>query len=278
MAKVVYLLTYDLKLYTKPDIWDKEYKSYNEQTGYFEEIKKPEQLEINTIEVNIDIIKGLMKNVIHADSNILLAPNNLTWYLNFEKEAKNRPHLLENNELLFNYLVLKAMLAGVSESLAKMLFADYISKKMNQMEGLMAISDIIKVLDKYINQKIYWVPDISEEIQQECMLITDIIQTRSTSPDYNFEKFEARYLKLCNNGYTRKILRYNKDKSNLFARGLTFDEQREFLFRNFDENTDLLIEQLSDDYAYFKGNFASKQVLKNNMRRMLEYAMKFWNE
>ena len=228
MGKIIYLLTYDLQLYTKPEIWDKEYKKYNKDTGYFEELdKKPNGLDTNAIECDIVIVTEIMKNIIHADYGVLLDSEKMKWYINFQKEVKNRPALLENDELLFNYLILKATLAGMSENLAKTIYAHYMNKKLNDASNLISPSQIIDVQEKIIQTKVYWIPDISEELKKECLLIDDIIRSRSTSSDYSFEMFEARYLRLCNEGYIRRILKYNKDANNLFSRGLSFEEQKD---------------------------------------------------
>lgn len=279
MAKTMYLITYDLKFYTKPEIWDKEYKIYNSNSGYFEELEeKPIGIDINSLECDIDVIKDIMKDVIHTDCGYLIDDDKMKWYLNFEKEQKTKPHLLKNDELLFNYLVLKGTLAGIKEDVAKQIYANYIANKNNYSGDITKIEQIIFRLDEFIKQKKYWIPDISGEINKECLLLDDIIRSRSTSVDYNFEMFEERYLKTCNEGYIRKILRYNKNKNNLFSQGLSFSEQKDFLLKFFEITETKLIESIADSYEYFKGNFASKRTLIENMRRVLEYAMKFWDE
>lgn len=277
MAKVIYLVSHSLKLYTRPDIWDNEYKQYNINSGYFEEIeKKPEYLENNVLVANTGIVQNIMKNVLHSNYGILLPEDKMNWYLNFQKESNKHPDLLKNDELLFNYLVLKAELAGMSFESAEIIYSDYVNKKKNNTEGLVCYDEIFKVFDEIIENKTYWIPNIEDEIKKESLILDDMIHSRSTSSNYKFELFEKRYLNLCNTGYIKKIMEYNKNSNNLYSKGLSLDEQKDFLLDYFTEKTEKLMTEISDNYEYFKGNFASKKAMMDNMKRTLEYAIKFW--
>ena len=279
MAKLIYYVTYDMELYSKPDVWDKEYKKYNKSTGFFEEIdEKPAKIDANSIIADNNVTHAIMKEVFHSKYGQLLTDDKMKWYLNYEKESKKHPKLLKNNELLYNYLVLKATLAGMPEEFAEKIYANYMFNLEEYSDRMIPPNQILEKFDKIIQEKIYWIPNIENELNKECLIIDDIIRKRSTSPDYNFSQFEARYLKLCSNGYLKKIKEYNENPNNLYSRGLSFEEQKDFLINYFSKSTKFLIETLADNYSYFKGNFDSKKALHDNMVRTMEYSMKYWEE
>lgn len=277
MAKVIYLISYDLQMYTKPEIWDNEYKIYNREKGMFEELpKKPDFIDANTLEVGIEIIKNLTRDMIYSEYGVLLDKDKMKWYLSFERELEKRPELLKNKELLFNYIVLKAELAGMPNNIAMLIYGHYFSQLEKDDTDLVSYDSILDSLNELKDNKKYWVPPLDEEMKKEIMVVDDIIHSRASSAHYSFDQFEARYLKICNEGYIRKIMNYNLNSENLYSHGYTLEEQKEFLLRFFEHTTTDLIEQISDSYEYFKGNFASKKMLFENMKRTLEYAMKFW--
>lgn len=277
MAKIIYMITYDFNIYTKPDIWDKEYKIYDYQTGFFKELEtKPKYIDENILIADLDVIKDIMKNIVYSEYGKILDEDKMKWYLNFEKESKKYTDLLNNEELLYNYLILKSMLAGATEEEAKIIFSDYFNKKRNNIPNLISYNKIIEKLDFFIKNKKYWIPDITNEEKKEILLLDDMMRSRAENQNYKYELFEKRYLDICNSGYIRKIMEYNKNPNNDFSKGIPFLEQKDFLIKFFNKRTEECIDALVEYYPYFKGNFASKKMIIDNMQRTLEYAMKFW--
>lgn len=280
MNKNIYYIDYCLDIYSKPEIWDGEIKKYNPKTGYFENIsEKNIEFKFNAIEIDIDVARIIMKNMIHSNYGILLSDSDEKWIGNFEKECKKRPELQLNEDLMYNYIVLKAILAGLTEEIATQLYAYYfynLKEYKDNIKNIQTIEKILGIITHYIDNKKYWVPEIQKEFEKEFSIIDDIMLKRISTSDFDFRIFEARYLEICNNGYLKKIAEYNLTPNKYVKEQYKLEDIKDFLLKFYKITTNTFMDSLSEKYKYFKINTASRAMIYKNMEEIVRYSMRFW--
>lgn len=277
MNESIFYIDYCLDIYSKLKIWDGEIKKYNPNTGRFETIEDNKKIfKNNAIEIDLDSVRNIIKNMIHSEYSNCLEENDEKWLDRYEKESKKRPELLNNQELMFNYLVLKSKLAGLDEEIACQLYGYYFKSKNESDIKLQTIPEILAVLENFINNKKYWIPDITNELNKEFSIIDDIMVKRMSTVTFDFSFFESRYLGICNNGYLKRIYEYNNKISKYVKKEQTLEELKPFLLKYYKKKTNEFMDILTEKYEYFRSNVASRAMIYKNMEEIIKYSMRFW--
>lgn len=276
MNESIFYIDYCLNIYSKPVIWDGEVKKYNIETGRFESISTEDKnFTNNAIEISIDAARDVIKNTFHSLYSNCLKYEDEKWLERFEFEITKRPYLKENDELVFNYVILKANIAGVPDYISVQLYSNFFANKKEE-RTTQSIDDILNKLNFYRNKKRFWIPDIKNELAKEFSIIDDIMLKRISEPNFKFNFFESRYLSICNDGFLKKIWYFNKTKNKYVLEDFSEEELRNFLFKYYKKTIDEFIDNLSEKYLYFKSNPASKTMIYKNMEDITKYSMKFW--
>lgn len=271
-----FYIDFCLNIYSKPVIWDGEVKKYNPQTGYFEEISNNDKNFIkNAIEIDLDVARDVITNTFHSLYGYCLNFNDEKWLEKYEIEKEKRSDLKTDKNLIFNYLVLKASIAGVPDYISTQLYAHFLNPS-DDSNYSQTLNDIINVLDSYKKQKKYWVPILDDKYKKEFSIIDDIMLKRISSTNFDFKFFEARYLKICNDGYLKDIAFFNITKNKYSNNIYEMKDLVEPLLKFYKIKTNEFMDILADKYPYFKTNPASRTMIYKNMEDIMKYSMRFW--
>lgn len=277
MNESIFYIDYCLDVYSKLKIWDGEIKKYNPNTGRFETIEDNKKVfKNNAIEIDLDTARKVIKDTIHSNYSYCLEDNDEKWLERYELESKKRPELLNNQKLMFNYLILKAKKAGLDENIACQLYGYYFKSKNETNIKLQTIPEIINYLDSFINKKEYWIPNIEEELNKEFSIIDDIMVKRMSTVNFDFSFFESRYLNICNQSYIKKIYLFNSEENNYVKNPKTLEDMKPFLFKFYKKKINEFMDILTEKYEYFKSNLASRTMIYKNMEEILQYSIRFW--
>lgn len=207
-------------------------------------------------------------NALELQKYSLVIPNEeLEWYKEVDSlYSTNRNELLKQTEIVYCYLILKAILIGFPEKIAIGFSRNIINKYKNNP---LKLQTTINRFQEIMDNKILWIPNTFEEdCVNEEHLFQEIIDKRLKDGfEFNFtNSFGRKYLDCCNNSYLHQTYLYNSTENYFNKNKYSLEEQEDLLWEIHDYYSEkILINLLSS-------NPATKKYLidKSFINRFLE--------
>lgn len=220
MNEEKYLLTYDfkvlycpsmkLKLSTKElDVKERKFIKYSGNLNIIDCF----------FEIDVETFNDIVENILNGKFGNELSDSDMDWIQKVEKILKVNKDIYNNDNLMFNYYILKMKLAGFEEGFAVQFAKNYFYnlKKKSELNNLISIEDSINILNNIIASKEIW---LGNNIYAYTSLDEEFLRTlfnykRKLGYKFNFDMLKQDYLNVIQNSFVLYIYEYNKKKSYL---------------------------------------------------------------
>lgn len=271
-----YLLTYDLRILYCPNmklaLSCKELNLDTLEFTYYEG-------DLNVLNacyvLEADDVESIVKNIINGEVGNELDIDEMNWLKAFDYQYNKDANLVRNDELTFNYLILKLKLLGFSEEESKNIVKAYFVYKKNNVKGLPDVEDFISALNRKIRNKRFWIcKNLYDETDLEYEFIKTVLSYKNKLQyKFDFRAFKDEYLKVCEKSIVPKLYNYNKTPSYLVRKPLDISDQRPYLLYTYKTHIASLINYLIE--RYFQ-NLASDERFINILIDELSAVVKLY--
>lgn len=232
--KSKYVLTFEFKVLYCPNInLPLTCKELNAKTLEFTQFEGKVDEFNSGYEITADLVEKIVKNILNGEIGIELSSDNMKWLETFDKTLIVNKSILNNENLLFNYLILKLMLLGFDEELAQDIIKTYFLKRKNG--NVLPIDNFISIINNRISEKKFWVCyNLFDEKEKEFEFIRTILNYKQKLQfRFDFSVFKDEYLKLCNESLIPKLIKFNQTPSYLIRNSLSIKEQKPYLLKAY---------------------------------------------
>ena len=226
-----YFLSFNFEIFYYPNINFKfSLKKFDFEDNTFKNYNEDINIDKETYSLSNDELNFIMKEVLRNDIGHELMPKHMAWLKKFEEQYKRNNSIIKNNNLLFNYLVLKLLIIGFSEDIAKKFSTKYIYE-LNNYNKTISPLDFIRNINILISRKKFWIPfNIEDAVEKELNFIQEIISLKNEhSTHFNFKLFDDNYLLLCKDALVQSLIDFNSTKSYLVKDVLPVEEQLDYI-------------------------------------------------
>lgn len=226
-----YFLTFDFKILYCPNInFILSCKELNlntlEFTNYDGDLKALEA----SYEIKAEMVHVIVQNILNGEIGLELDSKEMKWLNLFDTELRKDSSILNNERLVYNYLILKLQLIGFSAVDSKSIITKYFEFKRDS-KVIITIEEFIRTINQQLDRKIFWVCNgIESEKKIEYKFIETVLSyKRSLKYKFDFQMFKESYINVCKHSFVMKIYEYNNTSSYLVKRPLSLVEQVDFL-------------------------------------------------
>ncbi|MCC0728437.1 hypothetical protein KGF51_18785 [Clostridioides sp. ZZV14-6045] len=231
-----YFLTFDLDILYCPNKELKlSCKKLNLQNLVFENYSGnidniDNNYKLKAKDVNI-IVNKVIKNEIGTE----LDYEDMSWIKEFESTfVINNKLAISEEKIIFNYFILKLMLLGFSQDMAKDIAVAYklsIEKNCTSIDFL----SFINALDIKIKNKKFWVNfNMNHEKDLECEFINMMFTYKEKLENrFDFTMFKDNYLDVCKKSIVKKMYDFNSKGSYLVKNPLNIEKQEKYLLHEY---------------------------------------------
>ncbi|CCL32385.1 TPA: hypothetical protein UL242_002418 [Clostridioides difficile] len=236
MYESEYFLTFDLDILYCPNKELKlSCKKLNLQNLVFENYSG----NIDNIDSNYKIkakdVNAIVNKVFKNEIGTELAHEDMSWIKEFETTFVINNKLTSSEEkIIFNYFILKLMLLGFSQDMAKDIVVSYklsIEKNCTSIDFL----SFINALDMKLKNKKFWVNfNMSYEKDLECEFINMMFTYKEKLENrFDFTVFKDNYLNVCKKSIVKKMYDFNSKSSYLVKNPLSIEKQEKYLLYEY---------------------------------------------
>ncbi|EGT3643715.1 TPA: hypothetical protein ACSVPQ_002779 [Clostridioides difficile] len=236
MYESEYFLTFDLDILYCPNKELKlSCKKLNLQNLVFENYSG----NIDNIDSNYKIkakdVNAIVNKVFKNEIGTELAYEDMSWIKEFETTFVINNKLTSSEEkIIFNYFILKLMLLGFSQDMAKDIVVSYklsIEKNCTSIDFL----SFINALDMKLKNKKFWVNfNMSYEKDLECEFINMMFTYKEKLENrFDFTVFKDNYLNVCKKSIVKKMYDFNSKSSYLVKNPLSIEKQEKYLLYEY---------------------------------------------
>lgn len=236
-----YYLTYDFRLIYNATAILKEFDSvsYNFKTldVYIDLNNKAYKIPEEYVG---DIIQVLYREPLGYE----LSDDKMQWIMKFEDKLQENTNILRNRSLVFNYLILKLLLCGFPERIAKEFIISYYTCTEIEVQPL----EIIQKINYFISKKKYWIFHNTKRDRTILQnFLTNVLKTKiKNSSTFNFEYFREEDKELCTTLIIPKLIQYNSTESYLVRNPISLTEQKPYLMKVYE----LFVRDIIDSIIY----------------------------
>lgn len=277
----VFFLTYDFQIgfYKKIQVinttklYDHKKKAFVDYLGGdnpFLTSYKPQQKDVQKI---LDILSN-------DDYSITLKDKDMKWYKEvYHLYKENKNIILNEKEILYNFLILKCKLAGFKEEFSIRFIRHLFGLKKSENINL---ETTIDRLDGFIDGKKIWVPySLYDDLNEENEILYRIVkQKQKETFNFNFNvSFSREYLELTQNSFIRHTYEYNRVPNFFHDTGKDLKEQYDILLKIYEffiRQSLINIFQSNQRWARLAENNEYINTLVAHLKGTLELAMKAW--
>lgn len=277
MIESKYYLTFDLRILYCPNpklaLSCKELNQESLEFTYYED-----DLDIldTSYELEADNIDVLVKKILNGEIGTELPLKEMNWIKLFESELKRNECLLNNDNLMFNYLVLKFRLLGFNDDFAKDIVLTYFKYK-RENRYIPSLKNFIKCIDKKLSNKVFWIcNDLQNEENIEYEFLKTVLSNKSKLHNkFDFNIFKDQYLKVCEKSFIPKIIKFNETPSYLIKSPMDISDQKHYLMIVYNMNISRIIHYLIDnEYKNLAQDERFIRILINDMSSILRLYLK----
>lgn len=234
MNESKYLLTYDFKILYCANIKLKlSCKELDLKTLTFIKYNGNLNMIDYFFEINTDALNDIVGDVFRCKFGHELSSSDMEWIQKIEKVLKLNKSIYNNENLMFNYYMLKLKLAGFKEELAMQFTKSYfyMLNESDKIDSLPSLKDSIEVLNDIISLKEIW---IGNNLYNYTQLEEDFLRTvlnykRKLSYQFNFDMFKDDYLNIIQNSFIAYIYEFNKTESYLVRKAQTLLNNKSYM-------------------------------------------------
>lgn len=241
-----FFLSYDFRIFFCPDTFlIGACKELNQETLKFELYTGNKELVEHAYTIEADEINSMVKGILTGRISYLLNDKNLSWIKEFEITASKQSQLWENERYVFNYLILKAMLMGFSQSKALEVVKSYFEYK-RECIPVLNLKSMVKAMNKNIDSKEFWITNrMSEFDKLETSFLKKVLDNKVSSGfAFDYKYFEREYISICNNSFSKENYLINLKKSYPIKKNKTLQEQTPYIFQAYESIMGAIINNL----------------------------------
>lgn len=219
-----YFLTYDFRMiYNTTAIL----KEFDPSTGSFKTLDVYLDLDRKAYEIPFNYVEIIINTLYKEPIAFELSEEKMNWIQKFEDKLNHDSKILRNRSLVFNYLILKLLLCGLPEKIAKEFIINYYASPDVEVQ----ILEMIQKINGFIDRKKYWIMNNTSRDRNVLRnFIINILKTKLRNPSkFSFEEFRAEDNELCPVLILPKLIEFNSTTSYLIKTPLTLTEQKSYL-------------------------------------------------
>lgn len=219
-----YFLTYDFRIIYNAVAILKELDSH---TFAFKTLDVYINLQEKAYELPQNIVQTVISVLYKEPIGFELSTDKMKWIQSFEDKLLNDSKILRNRSLTFNYLILKLLLCGFPEKIAKEFIINYYTSEEVEVTPL----EMIQKINYFLTQKKYWIMnDIKKERSIMRNFIINMLKNKlKDSSKFNFDIYRDEDQELCSRLILPKLIRFNNTESYLIKNPINLTEQKPYL-------------------------------------------------
>lgn len=219
-----YFLTYDFRIIYNAIATLKELDSH---TFAFKTLDVYINLQEKAYEVPQNMVQTVISVLYKEPIGFELAPDKMKWIQKFEEKLQNDSKILRNRSLTFNYLILKLLLCGFPETIAKEFVINYYTSEEVEVTPL----EMIQKIDYFLAQKKYWIMNnLKKERGIMRNFIINMLKNKlKDSSRFDFNAYRDEDQELCSRLILPKLIKFNNTKSYLIQNPINLTEQKPYL-------------------------------------------------
>lgn len=231
-----YLLSYDFRIFYCPEtFFVGAYKELNQETLKFELYTDNRDLVEYAYPIDVSEINSIVKSILMGKISYLLSDQNLVWIKEFEATASKNPELWEDEKYVFNYLTLKIMLMGFSQSKALDIAKSYFKHK-REGHPVLNIKSVVKAINKNIDGKEFWITNKMNEFDPiERSFLKKILTNKISSGfAFDYKYFEREYASICDSSFSKENYLINSTKVYPIKKAKSLQDQTPYIFQAYE--------------------------------------------
>jgi len=277
MNESKYFLTFDFKILYCPNInLILSCKELNLNTLEFENYDGDLRALEASYEIKAETLSVIVKEILNGTMGLELEEKEMNWLKTFDTQLSRDNSILNNERLVYNYLILKLQLIGFSAIDSKSIVTKYFELKRDG-KPVIEVDKLIQSVNRQIYKKIFWVCNgIESEKKIEYKFIESVLTyKRSLKYKFDFQMFKESYLNVCKHSFVGKIYDYNNTSSYLIKRPLSLQEQMDCLIYSHQSILRGILENLIEEKFFeFSDDELFKKQLIDEMSDILTIHLK----
>jgi hypothetical protein len=241
-----YLLSYDFRIFYCPEtFFIGAYKELNQETLKFELYTDNRDLVEYAYPIDVSEIDPIVKTILMGSISYLLSEQNLAWIKEFEATTSKNPDIWEDEKYVFNYLTLKIMLMGFSESKALDIAKSYFKYK-REGHPVLNIKSMVKAINKNIDSKEFWITNKMIEFDPvETSFLKKVLTNKISSGfAFDYKYFEREYMSICNSSFSKENFSINSVKSYPIKKTKNLQDQTPYIFQAYESIMTTIVNNL----------------------------------
>ena len=258
MADSQYFLTYDFRLIYQSTAILKE---FDDVSGVFKTLDIYLDLDTKAYALPEHGVEQVINCLYREPIGLELSPEKMNWIQRFETKMQEDSKILRNRSLVFNYMILKLLLAGMPESIAKNFVINYYIIQDVEVTPL----EMIHKMDGFIKKKKYW---ILYDTKRDRSVLRNFIITMlkiklKDSAGFTFEMFRADDKQLCTQLILPKLIHFNEKENYLVHHPIPLSEQKPYVMTVYEMFLrDIITTVCKEDVRYPFEQFFIDSIVK----------------